>query len=54
MTGLPKVSITPHDGGWFATCNSCGFVFWHVRRHVVDEQAITHQKKPHTRTGGSS
>lgn len=46
MNQIPKVSVAPHDGGWSTSCAAlgCGFAFWHIRRHVVDEQAITHQQ----------
>jgi hypothetical protein len=50
---IPKVTVKRHDGGWLAACEAqgCGFAFWHIRRHVVDEQATAHQRTDHRKRG---
>lgn len=40
---LPRVTIGPFDDGWTATCHSCGWRLWHIRRPVADLEALEHQ-----------
>jgi hypothetical protein len=32
MTGLPRITISPHTGGWVAVCGTCGWRLWASRR----------------------
>ena len=52
-TSIPKVTVAKYLDGFLASCG-CGFLFWHKRRHVVDEQAIDHQRRGHNRKAGCS